>query len=125
MKKLILNAAFCGFASLLFVTSCANEGNKRPVTTIKSSSSGQPTMKIEYLGTIKLNDLQTVFKSISADGYVKYQKGNHKLIVEYANEGRLLYTIDDNPKQLNLSESEKNLVADAIQDMIENGAKFQ
>jgi hypothetical protein len=123
MKKLILNAAFCGFASFLFVTSCANEGNKRPVVSIKSSSSGQPTMKIEYSGTIKLNDSQTAFKSISPNGYVNYKKGDKKLVVQSNSEGQLAYEIYAQNTQLALDETGKKVVSEVINDLIANGFK--
>ena len=123
MKKLILTTAFCCFASLLFLTSCANDGNKRPVTTIKSSGSDQPTMKIEYSGTIKLNDSQTAFKSISPNGYVHYKKGDKKLVVQSTSEGQLAYEIYENDKQLALDETGKKVVSEVINDLIANGFK--
>lgn len=123
MKKLILKTAFCCFVSLFFVTSCANEGNKRPVTTIKSSGSDQPTMKIEYAGTIKLNDSQTAFKSISPNGYVTYKKGDKKLTVQSNSEGQLAFEIYEKGTQLALDETGKKVVSEVINDLIANGFK--
>ena len=125
MKKLTLQTALSCFVLLLFITSCANNGSKMPVTTIQSSSSGTPSVKIEYSGTIKLSDDKTAFKSISPNGFLNYKNGKKKLVVQSDSEGRLAFSINNNEQKFTLDASEKTVVAEVIKDMQANGAKFK
>ena len=124
MKKLTLQTALSCFVLLLFITSCANNGSKMPVTTIQSNSSGTPSVKIEYSGTIKLSDDKTAFKSISPNGYLNYKKGDKILVVQSDSEGRLAFSVNDDKQKFALDESEKTVVANAIKDMQANGVNF-
>jgi hypothetical protein len=132
MKKFALKMVI-GSLSLLFFFSACQSGSRETVTTVNDD--GKPSvviiektslsLKITYSGTIQLMNDKSDFKSLSPKSYVNYKKGSTKLVVETSDTGVISYEFNNAGKKTSLNSSEKAALAEIIQDMLINGAKFQ
>lgn len=114
MKKLTFVAA----AALVALISACRFGQRH--TTIMENGNGV-TVKIEYVGQTYFNDEGTAIRSISPNGYVKYQRGGKELTAESDRNGKITYELNDGGKQSILNEGDKEFLAQAVKDMIKHG----
>jgi hypothetical protein len=114
MKKLKIVAAIALIAS---ATAC--RFGKRH-TTIMENGNGV-MVKIEYVGQTHFNDEGTAIRSISPNGYVKYNRDGKELVAESDSYGKITYELNDGGKQSVLDERDKEFLAQAVKDMIKHG----
>jgi hypothetical protein len=77
--------------------------------------------KLSYTGEIVFADDEKSFKTFPSDGFLRYQKNGTTLIVTLDASGKIAYEFNGGDKKTTLSDEEKNVVANAIQLMIEYG----
>jgi len=114
MKKLKFIAAI----ALMGLVSACRFGNRH--TTIMENGNGV-TVKIEYVGQTYFNAEGTAIRSISPNGYVKYQRDGKELKAESDRYGKITYELNDGGKQSILNEGDKEFLAQAVKDMIKHG----
>ena len=81
-------------------------------------SSGSSYEEIKYSGSIHFNDDETAIASISPNGYIIYEKNDHRLSVTSDKQGVLKYEIQKNIATVPLDSNGKKLVTEAISEMI-------
>ena len=74
--------------------------------------------KIKYSGKFELSDDETHFKHISPGGYFKYQKNDVEVTAESNLRGSIDYTIYDGKNNLSPEGAGKELLAEAVKEMI-------
>lgn len=94
-----------------------NDGN---TTTIRTNDE-TGNLRLQTKGEITFTDDETMIKSISGNGFVKFKKNGNKVEVAPDNTGELIYTVNDGIPRKTPSDLDKKLIARAIKEMINVG----
>ena len=81
---------------------------------IVSSDDNNTKIKLEYWGTVKLNNDRTAITSITHDGFIDYKKNDEELRVTNGANGNFNYELNGN-KAVGLDTEGRTLLAEAIQ----------
>jgi hypothetical protein len=115
MKNLKITIAALGFITLAF----ACRMNTRHVIITDGDNSN--STRIEYSGRAYFNMEGTAITHITPHGFVKYKRDGQELLAKSDNHGDVIYSVNDNRGQKELSGGEKLFLARAVQDMIKHG----
>ena len=114
MKKLALIVVMLGLITL--ADSCHSGRGKRVISIQENDF----TLRIEYSGRVTFTEDATAIKSISRNGYVRYEVNGRKL--EARNRGdKIVYSLYDEEETATLTDNDKKFVADAVHEMIKRG----
>jgi hypothetical protein len=103
--------------SLAILTAC-HFGRRH---TIIVENSNDHHLRIEYSGRVAFNSDNTAISNISPGGYVKYENDGRKLKAKRDRDGEIQYELDDDGQQLNMNESNKQFIAEAVRVMAQKG----
>jgi hypothetical protein len=122
MKLFFFLIAFTLISFRFFLSWSGKDREKRGISesnmTIKS---GDFVEQIKYTGKFELSEDEKSFKHISPGGYFKYRKNGVKVEAESNLRGTVDYTIYDGKNYLSADGGGKELVAEAIKEMISWG----
>jgi hypothetical protein len=93
---------------LIAFTSC-----HRGRHVIISTESNNVSIKIEYFGTIVVNNDKTQIEAISHDGYVNYNRNGDQLYAATDNSGHIVYELNGN-QTTTLDNNGRELLAEAV-----------
>jgi hypothetical protein len=94
--------------ALILATSCF-----RGRHVIISTESNNVSVKIEYAGTIVVNNDKTQIEAISKDGYVDYNNNGNQLHAVSDEKGNIVYELNGN-QTTTLDNNGKALLAEAV-----------
>jgi hypothetical protein len=105
--------------SLIAMTgACKMEGKR--ITTI-AEDDNNTVLKIQYSGQAYFNDDETAIAAITPNGYVKYSRNGQTLVAENDGKGNIQYQVNGGIKQKELSNADKEFLAQAVKDMVKHG----
>jgi hypothetical protein len=100
--------------ALVYATS---EKNGVMVHTI-SMHNDSTSVRIEYSGTVTLNEDETALQSISPNGYINYMVNGKKAVAQSDAKGAVTYILSKDGKSLNAQDAEgKQFLAATIRDL--------
>jgi hypothetical protein len=103
-------------AMLIILSSCHFGRGSRTII----EHSGDFSLRIEYAGKVTFTDDSTAIKSISRNGFVKFELNGKKLEAERQGE-KIVYRLYDQIETSAIPESDKKFVTEAVHEMIRRG----
>ena len=94
-----------------------DDGNIRTYTY----NNDEVRIEIKYTGDIYFNESETAVQSVSANGYLRYNKDGNKIYISPGDNGTVFYEINGGDKKTSLDASESAFLAAAIKTLIEHG----
>lgn len=95
----------------------SNDGG---ATTIRTNDE-TGNLRLQAKGNITFTDDETMVKSISGNGFIRFKKNGNKVVVETNSAGEIIYTINDGVPRKTPDETDKKVIARAIKEMINVG----
>jgi len=122
MKLFFFLIAFC-LVSFRFYMAWSGKDEERRGVSVSNMviKSGGLYEQIKYSGKFQLSDDETSFKNISPGGYFKYRKNDIKVEAESNLRGSIDYSIYDGNNYLSAEGKGKELLAEAIKEIIRWG----
>ena len=119
MKLFFFLVAFC-LLSFRFYMSWSGKDEERRGVSVSNMIVKYDNFieKIKYSGKFELSEDETHFKHISPGGYFRYQKNDIKVEAESNLRGSIDYTIYDGKNNLSPEGAGKELLAEAVKEMI-------
>jgi hypothetical protein len=105
MKKLNI---FIAALLATIMLSCRHQSH-----VIIATQNGNSYTKLEYAGSVELNDSQTQIKAISYGGYVNFNRNNDELYAATDRDGKIFYELNGD-KVTKLDVTGQNLLAEAV-----------
>ncbi len=119
MKLFFFLVAFCLVSFRFYMSWSGKDEERRGISESNMIvKSGNFIEKIKYSGKFELADDETQFKQISPGGYFKYQKNDIKVEAESNLRGSIDYTIYDGKNNLSPEGAGKELLTEAVKEMI-------
>jgi len=94
--------------------------NDGSTTTIRTNDE-TGNLRLQAKGNITFTDDETLVKSISDNGFIRYKKNGNKVEVVPDNTGELIYTVNDGTPRKTPTDTDKKIIARAIKEMINVG----
>lgn len=83
------------------------------------------SQRIKYSGKVVFNEKQDGIEKISNHGYLEFDQNGRGFKAKEGNHGKIEYEFDGDDKVTELSEGQKQFVADAIKIIIKERAKLR
>jgi hypothetical protein len=121
MKLAFFLVAFCLILFRLYYKSIwpAAFGHGHRVTIVIKTDGDYE--RIRYEGGIRLTDDETGIASLSPEGYIQYRHNDKKMSAERDEQGHIVYDIRDDGHELSLEGGGKDIVKEALREMIVHG----
>ena len=106
--------------ALLFTIIACHRGRH----VIISTQNNDVSIKIEYYGTIILNNDQSRIESISRNGYINYNKNGNQLYAAPDDNGNVFYEVNGDKTQ-SLDNKGRQLLAEAVKIIAKEQGKYK